>query len=99
VRQAPVHLYIYYRIAAPHAADARPALAGIMEALERRFSISGRLLFAQDDAALWMEIYEGVVEPAPFEAALNASLAQASFESWLAPGSMRRTERFVSAPA
>jgi hypothetical protein len=99
VSLGPVHFYIYYRIAAPHTAGARAALAGIMDALKRTLSVSGRLLCAQDDAALWMEVYEDVVEPARFEAALNALLAQTRFESWLAPGSTRRTERFVSARA
>ena len=93
---SPVHFYIYYRIAAPHAADARTALPGIMHALEEQFAVSGRLLCAQNDAALWMEVYENVVEPVRFEAALNELLAQTRFASWVAPGSARRTERFVA---
>jgi hypothetical protein len=96
VSQTPVNVYIYYRIAPSYAADARAAVEGVIDALTRQFAISGRLLRAQNDDALWMEIYENVVEPLRFEAALNASLAQTRFESWLSPGSTRRTERFVA---
>jgi Domain of unknown function (DUF4936) len=98
VSPSPVNFYIYYRIAQPHAADARTALEGIMDTLEQQFAVSGRLLCAQNDAALWMEVYENVGDPAPFEAAMNKLLARTRFDSWMAPGSARRTERFV-APA
>jgi hypothetical protein len=96
VSPSPVHFYIYYRIAPPHAADARTALAGIMDTLEQQFAVSGRLLCAQNDAALWMEVYESVGDPAPFEEAMNKLLAETRFASWVAPGSARRTERFVA---
>jgi Domain of unknown function (DUF4936) len=91
----PVHFYIYYRVAEIHAAEARAALTSVMEALEKQFAIRGRLLSAQDDAALWMEVYENVGEPVDFEAALNALLARTDFALWLAPDASRRTERFV----
>ena len=96
---SPVHFYIYYRIAAAHAADARTAIEGVMHALEQRFAVGGRLLCAQNDADLWMEVYESVGDPAPFEAAMNELLAETRFASWLAPGSARRTERFVAMAA
>ena len=93
----PVHFYIYYRIATPHADEARAALAGVMESLARQFAISGRLLRAKDDAALWMEVYENVLEPLRFEAQMSSLLARTRFAAWLTPGSARRTERFVTA--
>jgi hypothetical protein len=96
VSPSPAHFYIYYRIAASHAADARTTLAGVMAALEKEFAVSGRLLCAQNDAALWMEVYENVGDPVPFEAALNNLLGATRFASWMAPGSARRTERFVA---
>jgi hypothetical protein len=43
-----------------------------------------------------MEVYESVGNPAPFEAAMNKLLGETRFASWLAPGSARRTERFVA---
>ena len=93
---SPVHFYIYYRMAASHAAEARTALAGVMAALEKEFAVSGRLLCAQNEAALWMEVYENVGDPVPFEAALNDLLGETRFSSWMAAGSARRTERFVA---
>ena len=92
----PVHFYIYYRIAASHAADARTALEGVMDALQKRFAVRGRLLCAQNDAALWMEVYENVGDPVRFEATLNSLLGETPFATWMAPGSARRTERFVA---
>jgi hypothetical protein len=96
VSPSPVHFYIYYRMAASHAADARTALAGVMAAVEKEFAVSGRLLCAQNDAALWMEVYENVGDPMRFEAALNSLLGETRFATWVAPGSARRTERFVA---
>jgi hypothetical protein len=96
VRPSPVHFYIYYRIAPSHAVEARSAIAGIMDALEQQFAVRGRLLCGRDDAALWMEIYENVGDPEPFEAAIDKLLGEARFASWMAPGSARRSERFVT---
>jgi hypothetical protein len=96
VSPTPVHFYIYYRVAAVHAAEARTALDGIMDALEQRFAVSGRLLRAQNDADLWMEVYESVGDPVTFEAAMDKLLGETRFAAWLAPGSTRRTERFVA---
>ena len=93
---AAVHFYIYYRIAAPHAADAFALLNGVMRSLDEQFTVFGRLLRAETDADLWMEIYEDVDEPQRFEAAMNALLAPTRFASWLVPGSTRRIERFVT---
>lgn len=91
-----MHFYIYYRIDALHAADAFTLLDGIMRRLDEQFTIFSRLLRAQTDSDLWMEIYEDVDEPQRFEAAMNALLAPTRFASWLAPGSTRRVERFVT---
>jgi hypothetical protein len=96
VSPSPVHFYIYYRIAASHAADARTALAGVMAALEKEFAVNGRLLCAQNEPALWMEVYENVGDPGRFEATLNSLLGETSFATWVAPDSARRTERFVA---
>ena len=67
-----------------------------MAALEKEFAVSGRLLCAQNDAALWMEVYENVGDPVRFEARLNSLLGQTPFATWMAPGSVRRSERFVA---
>jgi hypothetical protein len=95
VRPRTVHFYIYYRIAATHAATARSAIETVMQTLSRQFGVNGRLLRAQNDPALWMEIYENVADPERFEAELSVALARSRFASWLSPGSTRRIERFV----
>ena len=93
----PVHFYIYYRIAPPHAATARGVIEAVLRALEDRMGITGRLLQGTDDPMLWMEVYENVLDPQRFEAALGDLLAARLFAAFLAPGSARRVERFVAA--
>ena len=92
----PTHCYVYYRIAADHAAAARAAVAAVLRALEERFGIVGRLLQGADEPLLWMEIYENVPDLERFEAALEGELTVQGFADHLAPGSARRTERFVA---
>jgi hypothetical protein len=99
VSAIPVHVYIYYRISTPHAAEAHAALSDVMAALRAEFTVSTRLLRGQGDASLWMEVYENVAEPARFEAVLNGLLEKSRFGSWLATDSARRTERFVALEA
>ncbi len=91
----PVNFYIYYRIATAHAAAARAAIDTFMQALIEQFAVNARLLRAQHDPTLWMEIYENVADPERFQAGLADALDRAGFASWLSPGSTRRTERFV----
>ena len=67
-----------------------------MDTLEQGFAVSGRLLSSQNDAALWMEVYENVGDPVRFEATLNSLLGETPFATWMGPGSARRTERFVA---
>lgn len=91
-----VHFFIYYRIAAPYAAEALALLTDVMRALDEQFTVCGRLFCARDDQDLWMEVYEDVRDPADFEAAMTGLLARTRFASWLAQGSMRRIERFIA---
>jgi uncharacterized protein DUF4936 len=94
----PVHYYIYYRIAAPHGRAARAVIGDVLRALEDRVGIVGRLLQGAHDPLLWMEVYENVLDPERFEAALADLLAAEGFTAFLAPRSERRIERFVSPP-
>lgn len=93
---AAVCYYIYYRIGAAHALAAHRAIAGVLSLVEQRTGVAGRLLRRQDEPLLWMEVYESVRDPTGFEAALSQSLDACDFASFLAPGSERRTERFVA---
>jgi Domain of unknown function (DUF4936) len=89
----PVSYYIYYRVAVPQ--QAKQVVLGLQARLATDTGIRGRLLHKQDEPALWMEIYEGVSDPARFEAALARLLPAAQFEALLQPGSGRKIERFV----
>jgi hypothetical protein len=96
VSPATVHFYIYYRIETAHAAAARSSIEKLMQTANQQFGIRARLLRAQSDATLWMEIYENVADAGRFEAELNAAVDRTAFASWLSPGSTRRIERFVA---
>lgn len=89
----PVSYYIYYRVALPQKAE--QVVLGLQARLVTETGIRGRLLHKQDEPALWMEVYEGVIDPARFEAALDRLLAAAQFEALLQTGSGRRIERFL----
>ena len=93
---SPIHYYVYYRIAAPHATAARGVIEAVLRALEDRAGIVGRLLQGADEPLLWMEVYENVRDPERFEATLEDLLAARRFAAFLAPGSERRVERFVA---
>ena len=93
---SPIHFYIYYRIAAPHAAAALGVVEAVLRALEDRAGIVGRLLQRVDEPLLWMEVYENVRDPERFAATLEDLLAARRFTAFLAPGSERRVERFVA---
>jgi hypothetical protein len=99
VNRSTTHFYIYYRVAPTHAVRARQAVAAMMLELERRTGIAGKLLRGAEDHLLWMEIYEGVRDPASFAAAIQELLKRAEFEGLLAEGSSRATERFVASDA
>jgi hypothetical protein len=49
---SPIHCYVYYRIAAPHAAAARGVIEAVLRALEDRLGILGRLLQGVDEPLL-----------------------------------------------
>ena len=90
------HCYIYYRIAAPHAAAARAAILATLRAMKERCGIVGRLYEGESEPLLWMEVYENVHDKERFEMTLNDLLSAHRFASFLAAGSERRIERFVA---
>lgn len=94
---APVHYYVYYRVAAAQATAARRTVTALLAALEQRVGIAGRLLQRRDEPLLWMEVYEGVGDPPGFESALAELVDASDLTSLLAAGSQRQIERFVAA--
>ena len=93
---AAIDFYIYYRVAPQDAEQARREIAALMLALERQTGIIGRLLRREDEATLWMEVYEGVRDSADFQKKLTELLRVHRIARYLAPGSARKTERFVA---
>jgi len=96
VSPAATHFYIYYRVAQQSAEQARRELAALMHTLERQTGIIGRLLQREDEATLWMEVYEDVRDSAAFQEKLDDLIRIHGFARYLAPGSARKTERFVA---
>jgi Domain of unknown function (DUF4936) len=96
VSSDPVSYYIYYRVSPLQATAARKAVATMLSALEQRTAVIGRLLWRQDEPLLWMEVYEGVREPAAFEAIVAELFATSGLAAFLETGSERKTERFVA---
>ncbi len=89
-----VGYYIYYRIAADQAENARRIVAALQEDLRGHTGVSGRLLHRRDDPSTWMEIYEGISDERAFDASLAAAVDRCRFSSVLATGSRRVTEIF-----
>jgi hypothetical protein len=61
--------------------------------VEHRFGVRGRWMRRRDDAATFMEVYEGVQNESAFE----ALLAREGVALGIALGVERKVERFVSA--
>ena len=92
--QARLGYYIYYRIAAGQAENAKRIVAALQEDLRGQTGVSGRLLHRRDDPATCMEIYEGITDEPAFDASLAVALDRCRFYSVLAAGSHRVTEIF-----
>ena len=88
--------YIYYR-ASDTGPRIRAAVRAMQAALARGTGVHGRLLHRRDDATTWMEVYEGVADPAGFETQLAAAVDRFGLREFLAPGADRHIERFVEA--
>jgi hypothetical protein len=91
-------LYIYYRVRTPELARARALTTLLLDRIDSRFGVRGRVLTRCDEPDLWMEIYEPVADPAVLRAALDEACAQIEFSAILAPGQVRQCECFVESP-
>ena len=68
------HAYVYYRIDPLQAGLAAARIDALLETMATHCSQPPRRLNRCDDAATWMEIYEGIADFAAFSAALNAAV-------------------------
>jgi hypothetical protein len=89
--------FIYYRVAPRHIHDFAKVVSEIQARLRLATGVSGRLLRRDDATDTWMEVYEDVGEQTAFEAELERAVADAKFDTLLADGALRHTERFVGA--
>ncbi len=89
--------FVYYRIPAENAGPMHAKTLAMFRDVERDTGVAGRLMRRRDDSGTWMEIYEGVADPAAFEVALAAAVLRHDFLRVLAPGAARKTEVFQPA--
>jgi hypothetical protein len=66
--------YVYYRIDPGQAGLAAARIDGLLNTLAAHCSQPPRRLNRCDDAATWMETYEGIADFARFSAALNSAV-------------------------
>ena len=90
-----VHYFVWYEIAGDRS-PARAAIDAMMTDIARATGVSGRLLVRRDRTATWMEIYEGVADPARFEREIADALVRHGVVRFLAGGA-RHVEAFVAA--
>lgn len=96
MRQVPLSLFIYYRVADKAKGEVARAVSAMQARLLRESGARGRLLRRADDAATWMEIYEGVSDAPAFEASLDHLVREYGLDRLLAEGETRHFERFIS---
>lgn len=87
--------FVYYRVAGDDAAI-RARIAALLNEVERRTGVRGRVFRRTDHSATWMETYEGITDPGAFDRALEAAVAESGFAAILAPDQRRHVERFVA---
>jgi hypothetical protein len=81
--------YVYYRVDAGRVDSLRLSVQELFKAIEKKTGILGRWMRRRDDAATFMEVYEGVKDEQAFESVLAREGATLKLE--------RKVERFVDA--
>jgi hypothetical protein len=84
-----LNYYVYYKLDPARAEASRAMVQAIFDAIERSHGVRGRWMRRRDDAATFMEVYEGVRDAGAFETLLEKVGAQLGVE--------RKVERFISA--
>ena len=84
-----MNYYVYYKVDAARLPALRSLVDDLFRKAEAKFGVRGRWMRRRDDAATYMEVYEGVRDAAAFDALLESEGAALGVE--------RRIERFVCA--
>lgn len=74
----PRAAYVYYRLRAGKDTEAAARIDELLDALAPLCARRPRRVRRCDDAATWMEIYEGISDWQAFEAALDAAVKRLS---------------------
>jgi hypothetical protein len=86
--------YVYYRVADDAQALAQQRVAALLEHLRIHSGVRGRLMKKLGERDLWMEVYDGVADPARFEALLISGARELALDEVLMQGWSRRVECF-----
>ena len=81
--------YVYYRVDEGRVDALRPEIEKLFQKIQEQSGIRGRWMRRRDDAATFMEVYEGVKDEQAFESVLAREEATLKLE--------RKVERFVDA--
>ncbi len=90
----PTHYFVWYRVPGD-AAAARAIVDALQRDVASRTRVVGRLLTRTGAPPTWMEVYEGVGDPAAFEAALADAVTRHGVAAHAPEG--RHVESFVDA--
>jgi len=90
----PTHFYVWYTVRGD-LREAVIAVHALLEAVEARTGVAGRLLARRDEPATWMEVYEDVDDAGRFGRALDALAVEHGVVAFV-EGGRRHTERFAA---
>jgi quinol monooxygenase YgiN len=81
--------YVYYRVDADRVDALESEIRRLFDKIQKQSGVRGRWMRRRDDAATFMEVYEGVKDEQAFESVLAREGATLKLE--------RKVERFVNA--
>jgi hypothetical protein len=77
---------VYYRVEPAHAAACAHCVDALLAAMAACCAIPPRRLRRCDDAAIWMEIYEGIADWTAFEQTLDREARRSGADRYAADG-------------
>ena len=83
-----MNYYVYYKLEADRLPPARSLVKELFDKIEKQLGVRGRWMRRRDDSTTYMEVYEGVMDEAAFEALIEREGAKL--------GVPRKLERFIS---
>ncbi|MGE0873959.1 MAG: DUF4936 family protein [Burkholderiales bacterium] len=89
--------YVYYKADLSRGDALQRVVAELFDAVKKETGLAGRWMRRRDDAATYMEVFEGVRDEAAFEELLAREATRLEFTQYLQPGGTRRVERFICA--